>query len=86
MISTITYNGKEYYTREITVSYEHTTPFVALISTESLLNAFEEHHEEVGTDENIIDDSIWYYCDDDMIDAPIKELAEHIDIDCEITE
>ena len=70
----ITYNGKEYPTRTFKVLFEgeeHTYT----IGTESLNEVIRDKYEEDGSEEQAIDNEIYFYVEDEVIELDGGELC-----------
>lgn len=72
----MTYKGKEYKTRRFIVK-DIILPWTAVItvSLRSLQEALGEYPYKDNSEEEIIDDEIAFYLDDELIDLPAAEIV-----------
>ena len=73
----ISYNGKEYTVRDVYVSKEVGT---VNVSVESLSTALcpDGNWNNVSNEATYIDEKVYFYVPDEMINKPIKELKKYI--------
>lgn len=81
-METITYKGKEYPTRTFLVNNpEIGEPQEITISVESLSVAMEGKYEENGTEEQAIDETIYFYVLDHQIEHhELRIVGEYLDV------
>jgi len=74
-MNTITFQGKEYPTRTFKVMFEgdeHTYT----IATDSLYEALGDGKEKYGTEANEIDNEIYFYVEDEVIELDAAEICQ----------
>lgn len=81
-MNTITYKGKEYSVRTLTMESEETGEVTYTIADESLSKAMEANSPELeGRVEKAIDESIYFYVEEGVLDLSAEEICEkHLDI------
>jgi len=78
----ITFKGKEYPTRTFTMTCEGAGEMTAIIATESLSEAMGDDKEAFDTEANNIDNTIYFYVEDEVINLPAEEICKnHLDIE-----
>jgi hypothetical protein len=84
----ILFKGVEYPTRTFVVeSPEFNDKRTYTISTESLSEALGDAKEEWDTPENDIDNTIYYYVEDEVIELTAEEICQnHLDIEMKFIE
>ena len=79
----ITFKGKEYPTRTFIVLFEDEKRKYT-IATESLSKAMSDEYEEFGTEANKIDNEIYFYVEDEIIELGGDEICnDHLDVSME---
>lgn len=77
----IKFNGKEYPSRTFEVICEGEERQYT-ISTESLSEAMGDDKEKHGTEANNIDNEIYFYVEDEVINLPAEEICKnHLDVE-----
>jgi hypothetical protein len=78
----IQFKGVDYPTRTFTViSDEFDGSNTYTIATESLFNALDDKYEMDGTEEKNIDEQIYFYVEDEVINLTAHEIcSNHLDI------
>ena len=75
----ITFKGKEYPIRTFIVLFED-EKHEYTIATESLSDAMGDDKEEFGTEANEIDNEIYFYVEDEVIELGADEICnDHLD-------
>jgi hypothetical protein len=87
-MSVIIFKGNEYPTRTfVVISPEFKDERQYTISTERLYNSLGEKRETWGSEENDIDNKIYYYVEDEVINLEASEICKnHLDIPMELIE
>jgi hypothetical protein len=74
-MNTITFNGKEYPTRTFKVMFEG-SKHTYKIATDSLYDALGDDKEIHGSEANEIDNEIYFYVEDDVINLDAVEICQ----------
>jgi len=78
-MNTITYKGKEYPTRTFTVLFEE-EEHTYTVSVDSLFTAFGDEWDIMGSEAQKVDNEIYFYVPDDVIDLSAFEICDkHLD-------
>jgi len=83
----VTYKGKDYPVRNLVIKGDGISKMQVTLATESLVNAFNQEHETVGTEANLLDDQIYFYLEDDQIELDPETICKnHLDEEFEFIE
>lgn len=82
----ITYKEKEFPTRTFTMTSEETGEVTYTIAEDALFEAIskDNKHEDFGSAEHKIDESIYFYVEDGKLELPAEEICKDcLDIEFE---